>query len=111
MATETVAALEEMRAANAARLDRTRARLEALYGRLPDDTLNPAAEYFDQTDLHAVQMAAAERGNQGAQEEAPDHEDHGRPGRPHLDGLAGDVQRVHAGDVPTDPAPEADKEC
>lgn len=41
---------------------RDRARLEALYGRLPDDTLNPAAEYFDQTDLHTVQMAAAEGG-------------------------------------------------
>jgi len=36
-------------------------RLQALYGRLPDRTLNPQAEYFDQTDVYRLQeMAAAE---------------------------------------------------
>ncbi|MFM8802785.1 MAG: alkaline phosphatase, partial [Planctomycetia bacterium] len=37
-------------------------RLRNLYGRLPDDTLNPAAEYFDQTDVHRLQLMAAEAG-------------------------------------------------
>jgi alkaline phosphatase len=37
-------------------------RLTALYGQLPDATLNPQAEYFDQTDIHALQMAAADAG-------------------------------------------------
>ena len=41
---------------------RDAARLEALYGRLPAATLNPAAEYFDQTDVHALQVAAAGAG-------------------------------------------------
>jgi alkaline phosphatase len=37
-------------------------RLAALYGRLPEHTLNPEAEYFDQTDVYRLQMAAADAG-------------------------------------------------
>jgi alkaline phosphatase len=37
-------------------------KLESLYGRLPDHTLNPEAEYFDQTDIYRLQMAAADAG-------------------------------------------------
>ena len=37
-------------------------RLTSLYGRLPDDTLNPHADYFDQTDVHRIQMMAADAG-------------------------------------------------
>lgn len=37
-------------------------RLAGLYGRLPDDTLDPAADYFDQTDIHRLQMMAADAG-------------------------------------------------
>jgi alkaline phosphatase len=37
-------------------------RLTSLFGRLPDDTLNPAAEYFDQTDIHRLQLMAADAG-------------------------------------------------
>jgi alkaline phosphatase len=37
-------------------------RLRELYGRLPDDTLNPEADYFDQTDVYRLQRAAAEAG-------------------------------------------------
>ena len=37
-------------------------RLRALYGRLPDRTLNPEAEYFDQTDVYRLQLAAADAG-------------------------------------------------
>jgi len=37
-------------------------RLEQLYGRVPDGTLNPEAEYFDQTDVYRVQRIAVERG-------------------------------------------------
>jgi alkaline phosphatase len=37
-------------------------RLKALYGRLPDRTLNPEAGYFDQTDVHRLQMDAADAG-------------------------------------------------
>ena len=33
-------------------------RIEKLYGRLPEGTLNPHAEYFDQTDVYALQKAA-----------------------------------------------------
>jgi alkaline phosphatase len=43
-------------------LYRDAARLEAVYGRLPDHTLNPTAEYFDQTDVHRLQLAAADAG-------------------------------------------------
>ena len=41
---------------------RSEERLRELYGRLPDHTLNPSAEYFDQTDIHALQTAAAAAG-------------------------------------------------
>jgi alkaline phosphatase len=41
---------------------RDAARLESLYGRLPAHTLNPAAEYFDQTDVYRLQLAAADAG-------------------------------------------------
>jgi len=41
---------------------RDAARLEALYGRLPEGTLNAAADYFDQTDIHALQVEAARAG-------------------------------------------------
>ena len=37
-------------------------RLRTLYGRLPDQTLNPEATYFDQTDVYRLQMAAADAG-------------------------------------------------
>jgi alkaline phosphatase len=36
--------------------------LERLYGRLPAGTLNPQAEYFDQTDIQRLQMTAADAG-------------------------------------------------
>ena len=36
--------------------------LERLYGRLPEGTLNPSADYFDQTDVHRLQLAAAAAG-------------------------------------------------
>jgi len=41
---------------------RDEARLTKLYGRLPDATLNPTADYFDQTDVYRLQLAAAEAG-------------------------------------------------
>jgi len=41
---------------------RDAARLTALYGRLPEHTHNPEAEYFDQTDVYRLQMAAADSG-------------------------------------------------
>ena len=37
-------------------------RLQKLYGRVPPGTLNPKAEYFDQTDLYRLQQAAAKAG-------------------------------------------------
>lgn len=37
-------------------------RLEALYGRLPEGTLNPDAAYFDQTDVHRLQLEAVRAG-------------------------------------------------
>lgn len=37
-------------------------RLTQLYGRLPPDTLNPAAEYFDQTDVARLQRSAVAAG-------------------------------------------------
>ncbi len=43
-------------------LYRDAARLTSLYGRMPDDTLNPHADYFDQTDIHRLQMLAADSG-------------------------------------------------
>ncbi|MCM2370143.1 alkaline phosphatase [Aporhodopirellula aestuarii] len=36
--------------------------IEALYGFLPDETLNPEAEYFDQTDVYRLQKSAIESG-------------------------------------------------
>jgi len=41
---------------------RSEARLRTIYGRLPEQTLNPTADYFDQTDIHALQAAAAKAG-------------------------------------------------
>ena len=37
-------------------------RLKELYGRLPEKTLNPEAEYFDQTDLFRLQQEAVRAG-------------------------------------------------
>ncbi len=39
-------------------------RLTKLYGELPTQTLNPQAEYFDQTDVYRLQKLAAEGGKQ-----------------------------------------------
>ncbi|MFM9009736.1 MAG: alkaline phosphatase [Planctomycetota bacterium] len=44
------------------RVYRDPGRLTALSGRMPDRTLTPAAEYFDQTDIYRLQMAAADAG-------------------------------------------------
>lgn len=41
---------------------RDAARIEQLYGRLPEVTLNKTAEYFDQTDVYRLQKMAAEAG-------------------------------------------------
>jgi alkaline phosphatase len=41
---------------------RDEARLQALYGYLPTDTLNQEADYFDQTDIARLQLAAADLG-------------------------------------------------
>ena len=41
---------------------RSEDRLRAIYGRLPEQTVNGEAEYFDQTDVHALQVAAAAAG-------------------------------------------------
>jgi alkaline phosphatase len=41
---------------------RSRERLEQLYGYLPTETLNPKAEYFDQTDVYRLQKEAAAAG-------------------------------------------------
>ncbi len=41
---------------------RDEAALEKLYGRLPESTLNPDAEYADQTDVYRMQRAAIESG-------------------------------------------------
>ncbi len=43
---------------------RSAERLTELYGRLPADTLNPQADYFDQTDVYRLQKMAAEAGKQ-----------------------------------------------
>lgn len=37
-------------------------RLEELYGKLPENTLNPEAQYADQTDVYRMQRAAIESG-------------------------------------------------
>ena len=52
--------LDAVAGPNSAYRDATR--LTSLYGRLPDDTLNPDADYFDQTDIHRLQLMAAEAG-------------------------------------------------
>jgi alkaline phosphatase len=41
---------------------RDRQRLEQLYGKLPEETLNPKAEYFDQTDVYRLQKEAIASG-------------------------------------------------
>jgi alkaline phosphatase len=41
---------------------RDREKIEALYGRLPDDTLNPQADYLDQTDIYHLQKRALAKG-------------------------------------------------
>ena len=43
-------------------LYRNAAAIEKLYGYLPDKTLNPNAEYFDQTDVYRLQRQAVESG-------------------------------------------------
>ena len=40
------------------------ATLETLYGQLPENTLNPEADYFDQTDIHGLQLQAVADGAQ-----------------------------------------------
>jgi alkaline phosphatase len=52
--------LDAVRSANSVYRDEKR--LTALYGRLPEATLNSEAEYFDQTDVHRLQVMAAEAG-------------------------------------------------
>ena len=37
-------------------------KLKEIYGRLPDETLNPKADYFDQTDIYRLQQQAIEEG-------------------------------------------------
>ncbi len=37
-------------------------RLQQLYGRVPEGTVNPTAMYFDQTDIYRLQMAAVDAG-------------------------------------------------
>ncbi len=46
----------------AASVYRDEGRLTRLYGRLPDHTLDPAAEHFDQTDVFRLQEMAADAG-------------------------------------------------
>jgi alkaline phosphatase len=41
---------------------RDRERLQKLFGYLPEGTLNPKAEYFDQTDVYQLQKLAADQG-------------------------------------------------
>lgn len=41
---------------------RSEAKLKAIYGRVPTNTLNPSADYCDQTDLAALQRAAFKAG-------------------------------------------------
>ncbi|MEO8496732.1 MAG: alkaline phosphatase, partial [Planctomycetota bacterium] len=43
-------------------LYRDQAAIERLYGYLPEKTLNPDAEYFDQTDVYRLQKSAVEAG-------------------------------------------------
>ena len=48
--------------AGARSIYRDPSQLAQLYGRLPETTLNPDADYFDQTDIHRLQLAAAAAG-------------------------------------------------
>ena len=41
---------------------RSEERLKEIYGRLPEETLNPKADYFDQTDIYLLQKQAIEAG-------------------------------------------------
>ncbi len=41
---------------------RDKDRLKEIYGRMPKETLNPDAEYFDQTDIYLLQQRAVESG-------------------------------------------------
>lgn len=43
-------------------LYRSEQRIREIYGRLPEDTLNPQADYFDQTDIYRLQKMAADSG-------------------------------------------------
>jgi alkaline phosphatase len=52
--------LSSVAGANSAYRDESRIR--ELFGFVPDETLNPAAEYFDQTDVYRLQKMAAEAG-------------------------------------------------
>lgn len=52
--------LDSVRGANSAY--RSEARLKELYGRVPENTLNPTADYFDQTDIYRLQKQAVEAG-------------------------------------------------
>lgn len=52
--------LDEIRRAGSAYADP--ARLKELYGIVPEDTVNPKAEYFDQTDLYGLQWQAIKAG-------------------------------------------------
>jgi len=54
------ASLDSVRGANS--VYRSAEGLQKLYGRLPSDTLNPAAEYFDQTDIARLQRDALTAG-------------------------------------------------
>lgn len=52
--------LSAVRGANSVYRDRDR--LRTLYGYEPEGTLNPSAEYFDQTDVYRLQRKAADEG-------------------------------------------------
>ncbi len=52
--------LERVRGVNS--LYRDAAKIEKLYGFMPTNTVNPAAEYFDQTDVYRLQKSAVESG-------------------------------------------------
>ncbi len=52
--------LDRVRGANSVYRDADK--LEKLYGFMPTNTVNPAAEYFDQTDVYRLQKSAAEAG-------------------------------------------------
>ncbi len=52
--------LDRVRSANS--VYRDEARLEKLFGFKPTGTVNPKAEYFDQTDVYHLQKSAAEKG-------------------------------------------------